>query len=158
MSSSDGPYHALRSEYARVLRALDGLPMSLCSGRCARTSVAAHLVLDLPWASSAAIQAGFPAGCRFPAERAVQSALRRRLMQVHADRLRPTDDPGHARALAAAAVLRSIYERASELLRTDWTEAALRGPRQRNADGGLSTAPAATRTVHPMPPYGLDGA
>ena len=78
-------------------------------------------------------------------------------MAVHADRLRPTDDPGHARALAAAAVLRSIYERASELLRTDWTEAALRGPRQRDADGGLASAPAATRTVHPMPPYGLDG-
>ena len=106
MSSSDGPFYALRSEYARVLRALEGLPLSLCSGRCARTSVAAHLVLDLPWASSAAIQAGFPAGCRFPAERAVQSALRRRLMQVHADRLRPSDDPGHARALAAAAVPR----------------------------------------------------
>ena len=30
MSSSDGPFYALRSEYARVLRALEGLPMSLC--------------------------------------------------------------------------------------------------------------------------------
>ena len=60
MSSSDGPFYALRSEYARVLRALEGLPMSLCSARCARTSVVAHLVLDLPWASSA-VQAGFPA-------------------------------------------------------------------------------------------------
>ena len=50
------------------------------------------------------------------------------------------------RALAAAEVLRSIYERAAELLRTDWTESALRGPRQRNADGGFSTAPAATRS------------
>ena len=156
MSSSEGPFHALRTEYARVLRALEGLPMSLCSARCARTSVVAHLVLDLPWASSA-VQAGFPAGCRFPAARVVGSALRRRLMAVHADRLRPSDDPGHARALAAAAVLRSIYERAAELLRTDWTESALRGPRQRNADGGFSTAPAATRTVHPVPPYGLDG-
>ena len=88
MSSSDGPFYALRSEYARVLRALEGLPMSLCSARCARTSVVAHLVLDLPWASSA-VQAGFPAGCRFPAARVVGSALRRRLMAVHADRLRP---------------------------------------------------------------------
>ena len=86
MSSSDGPFYALRSEYARVLRALEGLPMSLCSARCARTSVVAHLVLDLPWASSA-VQAGFPAGCRFPAARVVGSALRRRLMAVHADRL-----------------------------------------------------------------------
>lgn len=69
MSSSDGPYHALRSEYARVLRALDGLPMSLCSGRCARTSVAAHLVLDLPWDTVGVVgggPGGLPSGLSLP--------------------------------------------------------------------------------------------
>ena len=119
MGSPEQRYAALRSEYDRVRGAVAG--HSLNGRVSARGSALAHVVLELTWTNSAQGSSGR----RFPAQRTLESAARRKLAAVHPQRI--PDGEGAEAAGRAAAVLRAYYERSRELLDPSFQERAVRG-------------------------------
>ena len=143
MASSEERFAAIRREYDRVRGAVASHSLN---GRVSgRGSALAHVVLQLTWVTSAQ----GTAGRRYPAQRTLESAVRRKLAAVHPQRIR--DGEGAEAAGRAAAVLRAYYERSRELLDPSFLERAERGD-------GESRGAAATLVERPVPPYGASAA
>ena len=128
MPATEGPFDAIRAEFDRVRSVVVGLARPLHDPLSPELSVAAHAVLGVPWHFSA-LAAG---GVRYPTDGALRSAVRRKLLLVHSDRIATGEGSEHA--AQAAITLRAYYERASELLDPSWRA---RAPMGRDRHAGL---------------------